>query len=1270
MIVRTNSMLGVDNEVMYTYRTTLNILSGHSPSPPRTDDDKTVLSGWTVEVFVSTLHSLYPQLKWGLVYQLLDLPEMQVPNRKGLRLLMDIWTHVNGPTPCPFPLAHFLRPWKHKASQLSVLRELLRVPQSILNITAVSTHTQAVLPDLQLDHFKNKAKDVSSEVYLQRTFQAWFCVDVIECLLGLGETDLYPQVRELMDPALANCPEMLLCGLVQAHPGQSLGLDKHEETECEYPLARCAVRDQLLAKLLPTYLGCDETTGQVHKNARPVCQRLWELNPKVVIDWLVKLYQQDRDMLPRVLDVAQELEALTVVLDSGPFHYTLDLATLAAKRGYLDLEKWLQLGIFGHGSPFVEACLSYLRAHAKSSTVLPTRGEGGAARTAQWNVFYLEDAALFFKALLGAKKKKKGALSAKNAKAVDQQYQECSDANPRLEAIVDDVEEDATSFFHHIYTREISVPEAVTMLHNFKNSEVKREQDVYACMLHNLFDEYRFYHQYPEQQLEITAMLLGQCIQHKLLSNSTLPIALRYVLDSLRQDPSCNMHRFALWALAQFQSKLHLWPQFCQLLLQIPHLSVSNAKLVSFLQDLLDTRNKNLTAKQKLESSPSPQPQQPPPQQPQAALGSGGESDSGSNSSNNTDNNSVSPAAAVLATGPAAAPAVVAPAASLLPPIATSSDDSSLLDHNSSTERDTAGPAPPGLLPLPIKPPEPGLASSGPSDLIGFGGSDTDLARGAPAGGSGRPADALEGDIGDGGGVEGVPGDSGAGGEAGASGGGGAGGGGAGNPGGGGGGAGGSGGDDPGRNNGPGKDGHGGADKPAKSKEDKKEGESNEAKRRRRERGAQHQRAAFGSAININTLLDAGRDDSLVPPTAVADKIHFIVNNVTKETLHEKANELKKILKAEYFPYFCRYVVVKRASVEPNNHELYGNLIDIMNQTKLKHQLKETTYYYIKILLKSATDDGSRSEKDDRRLLRNLGSWLGCITLAKNKPLRANMLDLSQLIIDAYDEGRLIVVIPFVANVMKACKDSRVFKPPNPWLMSMVGLLREVLDIPQLKLTLKFSIEVLFNDLGIVMKETTPSSLLKDVNRKREVERITTVPEGKLPESAIVSPGGDRPVEEFPAEGGRKYSNSSENLAAPPAATAGSSTDAAQSPSLTSVSPAPNPPGGGLPPSLAPSAAGPAGAAAAAVAAAAAAAAAGRDGASMVPPLDRYINYHPGITLFNMYPRLKQFVATAIDRAIREIITPVVERSVTIACVTTRELILKDFCMEPDENKM
>lgn len=47
-----------------------------------------------------------------------------------------------------------------------------------------------------------------------------------------------------------------------------------------------------------------------------------------------------------------------------------------------------------------------------------------------------------------------------------------------------------------------------------------------------------------------------------------------------------------------------------------------------------------------------------------------------------------------------------------------------------------------------------------------------------------------------------------------------------------------------------------------------------------------------------------------------------------------------------------------------------------------------------------------------------------------------------------------------------------------------------------------------------------------------------------------------------------------------------------------------------------------------------------------------------------------QVVPVAVDRAICEIITPVVERSVTIACMTTNELVLKDFAYEPDDVRL
>jgi CCR4-NOT transcription complex subunit 1 len=76
------------------------------------------------------------------------------------------------------------------------------------------------------------------------------------------------------------------------------------------------------------------------------------------------------------------------------------------------------------------------------------------------------------------------------------------------------------------------------MLKKFKNSADPREKEIFKCMIHNLFDEYRFFERYPDKELRITGVLFGLLIQHQLVSSHTLGIALRYVLEALRKPPT------------------------------------------------------------------------------------------------------------------------------------------------------------------------------------------------------------------------------------------------------------------------------------------------------------------------------------------------------------------------------------------------------------------------------------------------------------------------------------------------------------------------------------------------------------------------------------------------------------------------------------------------------------------------------------------------------------------------------------------------------------
>jgi CCR4-NOT transcription complex subunit 1 len=63
--------------------------------------------------------------------------------------------------------------------------------------------------------------------------------------------------------------------------------------------------------------------------------------------------------------------------------------------------------------------------------------------------------------------------------------------------------------------------------------------------------------------------------------------------------------------------------------------------------------------------------------------------------------------------------------------------------------------------------------------------------------------------------------------------------------------------------------------------------------------------------------------------------------------------------------------------------------------------------------------------------------------------------------------------MPFVARVLEHVKASKVFKPPNPWTAALFALLAE-LHALDLKLTLKFDIEILCKNVAIELKGTPP----------------------------------------------------------------------------------------------------------------------------------------------------------------------------------------------------
>jgi CCR4-NOT transcription complex subunit 1 len=140
---------------------------------------------------------------------------------------------------------------------------------------------------------------------------------------------------------------------------------------------------------------------------------------------------------------------------------------------------------------------------------------------------------------------------------------------------------------------------------------------------------------------------------------------------------------------------------------------------------------------------------------------------------------------------------------------------------------------------------------------------------------------------------------------------------------------------------------------------------------------------------------------------------------------------------------------------------------------------------------KLLNDENTLANPSDRAALKHLGSWLGRITLARDRPIRFKNLSLKDLLIEGYDQQRLLLAIPYACKILEATKSSTIFKAPhNPWLMPILGLLIELYYQAELKLNQKFEIEVLFKDLDLLMDEFEPTSLLRTRPRGAVVTEI------------------------------------------------------------------------------------------------------------------------------------------------------------------------------------
>ncbi|SCM20588.1 CCR4-NOT transcription complex subunit 1, putative [Plasmodium chabaudi adami] len=214
----------------------------------------------------------------------------------------------------------------------------------------------------------------------------------------------------------------------------------------------------------------------------------------------------------------------------------------------------------------------------------------------------------------------------------------------------------------------------------------------------------------------------------------------------------------------------------------------------------------------------------------------------------------------------------------------------------------------------------------------------------------------------------------------------------------------------------------------------------------------------------------------IIPSSVVVGEVFSIFNTLCLLNIDEKIKILKDVMQPEYYSWLAFYIVKSRVSKEVNLHNVFLEFIDKLSYPMLIDTIINMTYDYILILFKYINE--LKEVSAFRTVLKNLGSWLGFITLGRNKPLKSKILDLKLVLFEAYDKDCLVCILPMVCKILESIKLSKNFKPPNPWTTTMLCLLTEIHELPNAKTYIIFEVEVLFKNLSLDIQDYQNKTVL------------------------------------------------------------------------------------------------------------------------------------------------------------------------------------------------
>jgi len=306
-------------------------------------------SEWHSENLVQALEmegNFAQNFDWAEVIEHLDREDFVIEGPAGLYVVTNA-VH-QGTQSSDFPLDRLWGGrWKYARSHWSVLRAYIKADE--LDITKE-------LGIRKIFSSEDFATASSALKLMVATFETHKLIsyDAVDALLHLSleegvPADVRTGAQQELDRAAKFTPELILCGALMT------------------PQPWLSSLENIIENLFEIFF-------EGHPSHQMIFWRLWQVDKALVAQRFVDAFMRNPLTITRILDISQELRCLNDMLEVRNAMFVLDIASLAARREYLNLEKWLQEMINKYGAEFWGECYRFLKLKADAEYVASREG--------------------------------------------------------------------------------------------------------------------------------------------------------------------------------------------------------------------------------------------------------------------------------------------------------------------------------------------------------------------------------------------------------------------------------------------------------------------------------------------------------------------------------------------------------------------------------------------------------------------------------------------------------------------------------------------------------------------------------------------------------------------------------------------------------------------------------------------------------------------------------------------------------------------------------